>query len=190
MDLQTATIENFCPRSDIAAYIDGELRADEELAFEFHIATCPECAEELNEQKKLLCVLDSALEDEKEIELPVDFTRVVVTNAESKVNGLRHPRERFSALFVCASLFFLAVLGFGSETETVLDTFVKFGERVFAVAIFSAHLISNIALGSFVVLRSLSYQFVYNSTSLAFLITVFFVSLLALSGLIVRFNRL
>ena len=191
MDLQTATIENACPRSDIAAYIDGELRASEELALEIHFATCHECAEELNEQKKLLCVLDSALEDEREIELPANFTRVVVTNAESKVSGLRHPKERFGALFVCAALFFLAVLGLGSETETVLSTFVKFGGQFFAVAIFAAHLMGDIAFGSFVVLRSLSYQFVYGSTaSLAFLITVFFVSLLALSKLIVRFNRL
>ena len=190
MNLQTAAIENICPRSDIAAYIDGELAASEELALEIHFAECPSCAAELNEQKKLLCALDFALEDEKQIELPENFTKIVVANAESKVSGLRQPKERFNALLVCAALFLLAVAGLGGETEAALNAFVKFAEQIFAIAGFVWHLISDIALGAFVVLRSLSHQFVFGSTvSLVFVAAVFFVSLLIFSRLIVRFNR-
>lgn len=190
MNPLTVPIKNQCPRSDIAAYIDGELTPGEELAIEIHFTGCPSCAAELNEQKRLLHVLDSALEKEREIELPANFTKVIVANAESKVSGLRHPKERFNALFVCMSLFFLAILGLGSETGAVLNTFVKIGAQCLAVAVFAAHLTSDIALGGFVILRSLSYQFVYGlSASPAFIIAVFFVSLAALSRLIVRFNR-
>jgi hypothetical protein len=190
MNFQIATTEKVCPRSDIAAYIDGELRASEELALEVHFAHCAPCSAELNEQKKILCALDFALENGKGIELPANFTKVVVTNAESKVNGLRHPKERFNALFVCATLFLLVLLGLGSETDAVLNTFIKFTGQVFAVAGFVGHLAYDIAVGTVVILRSLSYQFVFSSTVIfAFLIAIFFISLLALSQLIFRFNR-
>ena len=86
-----------------------------------HLAHCPACAEELNEQKKMLCALDIALiEDEKEFELPENFTRVVVANAESSVGGLRQPQERFKTLFVCAALFLLVLLGLlGTVTRPI-----------------------------------------------------------------------
>jgi len=190
MDLQIATTEKVCPRSDIAAYIDGELCPGEELALEIHFAQCASCSAELNEQKKMLCALDSALENERGIELPANFTKVVVANAESKVSGLRHPKERFGASFVCATLFLFVLLGLGSETEAVLNTFIKFSAQVFAVAGFAAHLAYDITIGVAVILRSLSYQFVFSSAvSFTFLIALFFVSLLALSRLILRFNR-
>ncbi len=191
MNLQTDTIEKICSRrNEIAAYIDGELELGEEFALEIHFAKCSACAAELNEQKKLLCALDSVLDGEREIELPVNFTKIVVAYAESKVNGLRQPKERFSALFVCAALFLLVILGLGSETEAVLYTFIKFAEQILAVAAFTAHLFYDFSFGIVVILRSLSYQFVFGSTtSFAFLLALFFISLLTLSGLITWLDR-
>lgn len=192
MNLQIAAAPKFCfYRSEIAAYIDGELAAREEIALEIHFAKCAACAAELNEQKKLLCALDFALEDEREeIALPANFTKVVVANAESKVGGLRHSKERFNTLFVCAALFLLTLLSLGSETETVLNTFVNFTEQIFAVAGFVTHLIYDVAIGAVVVMRSLTHQFVFGSAaSIALLAALFFVSLLAFSRLINRFNR-
>jgi len=191
MNLQTATIEKICSeRYEIAAYVDGELTSSEELALEIHFAKCSPCAAELNEQKKLLCALDSVLEGEREIELPENFTKVVVAHAESNVSGLRHSKERFNALFVCAGLFLLTLLGLGSETEAVLHTFIKFGEQIFAVAAVTAHLFYDFGVGTAVILRSLSYQFVFGSAaSFAFLLALFFISLLSLSRLITRLDR-
>ena len=191
MNLQAATIEKVCPTSEIAAYIDGELSPRAEFELEMHFAVCPSCKSKLNEQNTLLCALDFALEKEQEIELPENFTKVIVANAESKVSGLRRPQERFKALFICATLFLLVLLGLGSETETVFNTFGKFGEQFLAVGGFAFHLIYNFAIATAIILRSLSHQIIFNSAiSVAFLVMFFVISLFALSRLIVRYNRM
>ena len=191
MNPQTATIEEICSqRSELAAYVDGELSPREELELEIHLAVCVTCSEELNEQKKLLCALDFALENEREIELPANFTRIVVANAESKVSGLRRPQERFKSLFVCAALFLLVLLGLGGETKTVLNTFAKFAEQFLAVGGFVWHLIYDVAAGTAIILRSLSNQLVFNSNfSFAVLIGFFFIALVFLSRLTTRSSR-
>ena len=191
MTLQTATIKRVClHRSDIAAYIDGELLPREELELEMHLAICKLCAGELNEQKTLLQALDFALENEKGIELPANFTRVVVANAESKVSGLRRPQERFKALFVCAALFLLVLLGLGGETKTVFETFAKFADQFLAVGGFVWNLVYDAAFGTAIILRSLSHQIVFNSTvSAASLVVVFLVSIIAVSRFIIRPTR-
>lgn len=183
MNSQTATIEKICSQtSEIVAFIDGELLPREEIELELHLSVCGSCAAELNEQKKLLRALDYALENEGEIELPANFTKIVVTNAESKVSGLRRPQERSKALFVCAALFLLALLGLGGETETVLNTFGKFAEQFLAVGGFVWNLIYDVSVGTAIVLRSLGSQFIFNSSaSLAILIVFVFLSLFLLS---------
>jgi anti-sigma factor RsiW len=186
----TAKIEEFCPRAEIAAYIDGELTPHEELGLEMHFAVCRTCAEELNEQKKLLCVLDYALDDKDEIELPENFTKVVVANAESKVRGLRCPRERSRALFVCVALFLLIVVGLGAETSKTVAAFGGVGERFLAVGGFFVHLIHDLTIAASVILRSLCVQYVFKSAVAAGGLGIFFfVSLFMLSRLISRQNR-
>jgi len=191
MNLQAATIENVCShRSDLAAYIDGELSPGEELALEMHLAVCANCGEELNEQKKLLQALNYALEGEREIEMPADFTRVVVANAESRVSGLRRPQERFKALFVCAALFLLVLVGLGGETKTVLNTFAKFADQFLAVGGFLWNLIHDVVVAAAIILRSLSNQIVFSSSfSFAVVIGFFFVFLIFLSRSATRSNR-
>ena len=191
MNPQIAHIENFCShRSELAAYIDGELSPGEELELEMHLAICGGCSEELNEQKKLLQALSYALEDKNEIELPANFTRVVVANAESKVSGLRRPQKRSRALFVCAALFLLVLLSFGGETKTVLITFAKFADQFLVVVGFVWNLIYDVAVGAAIILRSLSHQIVFNSSfSFALLIGFFFVSLIFVSRFVTRPNR-
>lgn len=183
-------IEKVCQQSEIAAYIDGELSPREELNLELHFAACRLCTAELNEQKKLLCALDFALEDENEIELPENFTKVIVTIAESNVSGLRRPQERFKAFFICAALTLFVLLGLGSETGTVVGTFWKIGDQILAVSGFAVHLIYDVAIGTSIILRSVSHHIAFNSTvSVLFLIGILFIALIAFSRLIVRFNR-
>ena len=190
MNSQAAATEKVCPTGEIAAFIDGELSPREELDLELHFAVCRSCAAELNEQKKLLCALDFALEDEREIELPENFARVIVAAAESNVSGLRRPQERIKAFFICASLTLLVLLGFGSETGTVVSTFWKIGDQILAVGGFAFHLIYDIAIGTAIILRSVSHHIAFNSiVSVLFLIGILFISLVTFSRLIVRFNR-
>lgn len=175
MHLQTEKIENSCPRWEIAAYVDGELSPCEELELEGHFAVCAPCAAELNEQKKMLCALDSAFE--KDFRLPENFTKTVVIKAESNIKGLRCPKERSRALFICTALLMLTILGLGSEAEPVFSVFATFFEQTWTVAGFAAHLIYDIAFGLTVILRSLGHQFFFNS---AFV-------LLALAGFVAAF---
>ena len=123
------------------------------MDLELHFSVCKTCAAEFNEQKKLLCALDFALDEKPEFALPEDFTRTVVIKAESNVSGLRRREERFRALFLCASLFLLIIFGLGSETEAVFSTFAVFIEQIFAVGGFVVHLIFDIAFALTAILR-------------------------------------
>ena len=123
MQNQTEKIEESCPRTEIAAYIDGELSPSAEMDLEKHFAVCKNCDAEFNEQKKLLRALDFAFDEKTDFELPENFTRSVVVKAESNVSGLRRREERFRALYLCAILFLLVIVGLGNETEAVFSTF-------------------------------------------------------------------
>ena len=188
---ETSKNQGGCPRIDIAAYIDGELNPREELDLELHFAGCPTCSAELNEQKKLLCALDSVLENEDEIELPENFTKVVVANAESNVQGLRCPRERNRALLVCAALFVLIFIGLGAETSQTFATFGTITEKFIAVGSFFVHLVHSISIAAAVIFRAISLQFVFNSTISAVLLGIcFVVSFLIFSRLMSRHRRI
>lgn len=138
----------------------------------------------------MLLALDFALESEKEIELPENFTKVVVANAESKVSGLRRPQERFNALLVCAVLFLLMILGLGAEIKTVFGSLEKFADQFLAVGGFFWNFIYDAAIGTAIILRSLNSQVIFNSTIAAiFLLGVFFIFLSAISHFVIRLNR-
>lgn len=181
MDTPTDRIEKICSQqSELAAYLDGELSPGEELELGTHLAACRSCGDELNEQKKLLQALDRALESDRKIELPADFTRVIVANAESRVSGLRRPQERFKALFVCAALLLLILLNLGGEMKSVFDTSVKFADQFLAVGGFAWSLIHDVAVGTAVVLRSLSHLWVVFSSSGSFAALIGFFAVLLL----------
>lgn len=191
MNLPIETSKTECPRAVIAAYVDGELAAADELALEMHFVGCSVCTNELNQQKQLLQALDFALESENEIELPADFTKTIVVNAESRVSGLRRPNERFTALFICVALLLLVIVGLGRETETVFASTGKIFDRFIAVGGFVTHLTYDVALGATVVLRSLCAQLISKfAFAQAFILFVFAGSVLAFSRVMFRSKRL
>lgn len=190
MDLQTAKNEESCPHGEIAVYLDGELSPSAEITLERHFAECKTCLAELNLQKKMLSALDFAFDNKAEIELPKNFAKVVATTAESNVSGLRSKKERSLALFLCAVMFLMVLVGLGAETEKVFAVFGGFAEQSIVVLGFIFHLIYGFAVGISIILKSLSQQIVFNSVSSFLLIFgLFFLSSVALSRLVLRYNR-
>src|SRR5688572_23637914 len=146
------TIE--CPTDDIAAYIDGELDLARELELDGHFAKCVPCTRELNQQKQFLCGLNSGLQRERELELPANFTKRVVANAESTVSGLRRPRERFNAIFICSALLLFVLFALGADAARVFDGVSLIFEKVAIVGGFFGHAIYALFVGVAIILRS------------------------------------
>lgn len=187
MDSSSSNNVDMCPSMEITAYIDGELMPHEELALEMHLGECSTCLEELNHQKKFLFALNATLEKEKDLELPDNFTKIIVTSAESRVSGLRGSGERFNAVFICAALILFVLFGLGSEA---FGSFSRFFDQSFAVLGFAGHMLYSIVLGAAVILKSLSSQF-DSSSAFTFVLFagVFAFLLVAFSRLMFRYNR-
>ena len=178
-----------CPSPDLSAYIDGELSPNDELKLEMHIAGCRTCADDLNLQKSFLNALDSSLEEEAQIQLPEDFTKTVVANAESRVSGLRRPHERRHAALICVGLIVFSIVALGGKAEGALIAATAVVEKLIAVVVSVAHVVYDLALGLSIVLRYLATNFLLESggPALAFL-AVFVLSLYLFSRLL-RFRR-
>ncbi|MBC7899395.1 MAG: zf-HC2 domain-containing protein [Saprospiraceae bacterium] len=190
MTSQISPIQDSCPSGEISAYIDGELSPVEEIEVESHFGVCIICSTELNRQKSFLSALSSSLEREKEFELPKNFTKTIVANAESRVSGLRRPRERFNAVFICTALFLFILFALGSDAETLFGIFVVVLEKAAAVGAFAFRLVYSVSLGAVVVARSLSSQILFSSyLSFLFFAGLFGFLLFACSRLILRSDR-
>jgi anti-sigma factor RsiW len=185
-DLQNSA----CRLGDIAAYIDGELSPGSELAFEMHAANCPSCRNELNIQKNLLRELDLCLTT-GELQLPKNFAKTVVANAECRVTGLRRPRERFTAVFICCTLLVFALFTLGTDAAPIISVLNSIGSKIAVVTGSVFHVLFDVALGVAIIFRSLGTNLVSGSpASLISLATVVLVSLLFLSRLLLRPHRL
>ena len=155
-----------CPSPEIAAYLDGELASGAELELEMHLAVCPVCHSELNSQKHFLRGLESTLRAEGDMDLPADFTRHLVANAESSVTGLRKPRERFNAAFICAALGLFALFAFGADAAG-LFTLVA---QAASVAGILGHMVFSVLLGAAIIVRSLAAQVEPNAAAAVILV--------------------
>jgi predicted anti-sigma-YlaC factor YlaD len=173
MDSNIQTTKKSCPREEISLYLDGELSADNEIHLEKHLSVCSNCLSEMNLQKQMLTALDFAFDNRREIELPKDFTKVIVAKAESEVSGLRCKKERFSAFLLFSALFLLLVVGFTAESEKIFTLLNDLGNQILAVGGFILHFTYNISIGIAVILRNLSQQIIFSSAFLAFIISSF-----------------
>jgi anti-sigma factor RsiW len=178
-----------CPSPELSAYIDGELSSMEELELEAHLAECRTCADDLNLQKNFLNALDSSLDDEIEIELPKNFTKSVVANAESRVRGLRHPHEWRSAAFICSALILFSLFALGSNVERTLVASAAVIEKLIAVVVAIGHVVYDIALGFSIVLKSLASKFLFESGGPALVFIAIFVLSLYLFSRRLRLRR-
>ena len=162
----TGREQNFaCPTDEIAAYIDGELTSAREVELDLHFAGCTNCSSELNSQKQFLRDLDLSLKHESELDLPENFTKVVVAKAESNVTGLRRPRERFNALFICAGLLLFVLFAMGAEAGRFVEGFFSALEGVVAVGSFFGHLFYSLFVGLTIIVRNVASQFQFGATA-------------------------
>src|SRR5687768_13823076 len=177
MEISEAQNRSTCPSAEISAYIDGELSGDAELLLEMHLAHCRVCTDDLNLQKSFLNALESSLVAAEEIELPPNFTKSVITNAESGVSGLRRAQERRNAAVICVALAVFAVFAFGSSVDRAIGAVTGAAEKSFAVIGSALHFVYDISLGSAVVFKSLASSLVFGSAAGIF----FFLVVLVLS---------
>ena len=147
-----------CPQTILtAAYLDGELDASAAEDFERHAKTCAACASALLEQRRLLCLLDTAFDRtfEKRVALPEGFTRQVKARAQTDMSGVRDARERRLALKVCAALAAgtFALLGFAAFDAVVAPVLgaARAGAGALGVA---GHAAADAGAGAGVVLRA------------------------------------
>lgn len=169
---------SYCRTADVAAYIDAEMSPSEEIEFELHLAQCKNCVAELNRQKELLYILDSTLHSD-DIELPENFTKVVVTNAESGVKGLRRRSEWLNAVFVCCALLFFGLFALGADASRSFGYPLRIFDRIAAVVSFFGHLTYDIAVGVVVVLRTVTSETASN-TAVSLVLVVSLVLAIAL----------
>jgi hypothetical protein len=112
----------------------------------------------LNQQKQFLCGLNSGLQGERELELPANFTKRVVANAESTVSGLRRPRERFNAIFICSALALFVLFASGADAARIFEGISLIFEKIAIVGGFFGHAIYALFVGVAIILRSLASQ--------------------------------
>lgn len=178
-----------CPSDEIASYIDGELKLERELELDAHFAECAVCSEELNQQKQFLCELDSSLKHDNQVDLPANFTKTVVANAESAVSGLRRPRERFNAIFICAALFLFILFALGADADRLLSSVGVVFEQVIAVGGFFGHLFYSIFIGVAIILRSFAAQVRFDLATMAAVTATLVLSLMFVSRRLLRMRR-
>ena len=178
-----------CLTDDIAAYVDGELTPEREMELDIHFAACPRCLNELNEQKRFLRQLEFSLHEEQSLELPPDFTKLVVANAESSVSGLRRPGERYNALFIIVGLSLFVLFASGAEAGRVLSGLSSLADQLAAVAGFFGHLIYSLFLGVVIVLRTIGSHASVDAFSVLALLAISILILTALSRRVLRTGR-
>ncbi|MFN0280200.1 MAG: hypothetical protein ACKVRN_16605 [Pyrinomonadaceae bacterium] len=178
-----------CPSDEIASYIDGELDQKRELGLEIHFSECAVCADELNQQKQFLCELDSSLKQGSDLDLPADFAKTIVANAESTVSGLRRPREQFNALFICAGLALFVLFALGTDAARFLGGVSILFDQVLAVGSFFGHLIYSVFIGVSIIVRSLANQVRFDLAIAVVLTAVCAAPLMFISRRFLRLRR-
>lgn len=182
-----------CPQAALtAAYLDGELEGAASEEFDAHARTCPTCAASLLEQRRLLCLLDSAFDEsfEKRVELPEGFTRQLKARAQNDLSGVRDARERRRVLKICAALGLaaFALLGFAA-LEAVTGPALRAASAASGMLGVAGRASADAGAGAGVVLRAVASRVVSGFASPLILGLLFAAGLLLLRRLISGYHR-
>lgn len=189
--MSSSNIEKTCPREEIAAYLDGELDGEVLTSFEAHVEQCCDCAAELRSQRQLLCTLEAAFGNTRQIELPENFTRVVAVRAENHLGGLRHKGERRRALQLCAILLLAAFALLGTAATGLIfqpvSAFLRIAGSAVDVLVRTA---ADAAEGASIIARMIARTSFSSPHGFGFLIAlVFLVAISLLPRLIASYHR-
>jgi hypothetical protein len=176
-----------------AAYLDGELERAAADDFERHAAACGVCSGSLLEQRRLLCLLDTAFDETftKGVALPKGFTQQVKARAQNDMRGVRAPLERRRALKICVALAaaafaLLGVAAFDAVIKPVLGAARAAGGTLGM----AGHAAADAGAGAGVVLRAIGDRLAAASEPLAILQWVAFAcAVLLLLRLISGYHR-
>ena len=182
-----------CPQTTLtAAYLDGELDAPASEEFERHARECAACSASLLEQRRLLCLLDTAFDEtfEKRVALPRDFTRRVRARAQTDMSGVRAARERRLALKICAALAgaAFALLGFAAF-EAVAAPVLGAARAAGGVLGLAGHAAADAGAGAGVLARALGGRLGASEPLAVIHWVVVAVALVLLLRLIVAYHR-
>ena len=165
-----------CQSEEIAAYLDGELDSVVRQLFEEHLKECRSCASSLEEQKRLLCMLDFALGSggvggETALPLPKDFAQLVAVRAESDMSGVRRSSEHGVALRVCAvlTLVSFALLGGAAMSEAVIRPASALFRQGAIILDFTWHVLYDAGAGLTVISRDFGGHLLFESHPLILL---------------------
>lgn len=181
-----------CKGEEIAAYLDGELSEASRTEFELHVKECAACAEQLREQKRLLCALDFALGDERSHPLPpANFARVVAAHAQSDMRGVRASSEHKLALWLCAALALASafMIGGAGAGESVIVPVQAVTKPLATLAGFFWHTLYNAGTG-LVVISRVSAHLLFESRTFGLVGSLLLISALGLlPRLIISYHR-
>ena len=163
-----------CPRTSLtAAYLDGELDGAAADEFDAHARECPVCSTALLEQRRLLCLLDSAFDQtfEKRVALPEGFTRQLRARAQNDLSGVRDARERRRVLKICAvlGLAAFALLGYAA-LDAVTGPALRAASAASATLGVAGRASAEAGTGAGVVLKAVAGRLVSGSEPLAALL--------------------
>lgn len=160
-----STLTAPCARAETAAaYLDGELDARASDSFEAHARACPVCSAAIGEQRRLLCMLDTAFRPgapAREVDVPRDFARVVAARARTDMCGVRSPSERaFSLKLSLALASACAVLLAASAGDSVFAPAAALARSLAGAAGMLLRALLDAGQGGSVILRALGGQLV------------------------------
>jgi len=185
-----STLGNICDLDLIPAYIDGELNAKAQTAFDAHLTNCADCRDALRAQRQFVCELDSALSADIEIDVPKNFSKVVAARAVSDMSGVRSATEHRKALVFC---LFLAVTGFGllgSATREVAFSVVRrVAGAIVGVVGFFWNAVYDSIVSIAIIFRVLSRKFIVETGSSGFVLVLLALAVILLSRLISGYHR-
>jgi predicted anti-sigma-YlaC factor YlaD len=188
---QNSTTKEICLCTEVSAYLDGELSVRDEQSFEHHLSNCQVCKTELLSQKQMLCALNFAFDStDRDFELPKNFTKTIVTKAESNVSGLRKPEERSRAFVLCLILFAFVVAALGESLGKFVSIWQSVTEQVVAVVSVAVDFSVDIFMGFAVILRALNQTFIFDSQLTTWTFLIFFLIIFTLfSRILIRHHR-
>jgi len=186
----TASRENSCERSLIPAYVDGELEADAQARFVEHLDSCSSCQTELRFHQQFICELDAALEEDTDVLMPADFSRIVAARAVSDMSGVRSATEKRRALAFCLILAGTGFALIGATTrQLTLSVIRRLVAKVIGVVEFAWNTLYDTAASIAVVSRVVSRKLVIETGNLGLVLVLLAFAVLLLSRLIASYHR-